>query len=107
MHTPSSIRGLLMTLAVAAALVAPAGVSAAATANDLDGDGLSNRTEKRIGTNPRRADSDRDGLRDGRELRLGTNPRKADTDGDGETDAYEVANGTDPLVAETVATRSS
>lgn len=107
MRTPSGIRGPLIALASAVALVAPAGATAAVTANDLDGDGLSNRTERRIGTNPRRADTDGDGLRDGREVRLGTNPRKADTDGDGETDAYEVANGTDPLVAETVATRSS
>ncbi len=45
-------------------------------AKDADRDGLKNRREFALKTNPRRADSDRDGLRDGDELTVGTNPRK-------------------------------
>lgn len=94
--------------ATLAVLLLPGTSLAAASATDLDGDGLSNRTEKRIGTNPRKADTDRDGLRDGREVRLGTNPLKKDTDGDGMSDGYEVKTShTDPLVADDLGTRTS
>jgi hypothetical protein len=60
--------------------------------HDTDGDGLSNRGErKRSHTNPRRADTDRDGLRDRFELkRSHTNPRKKDTDRDGLSDRFEL-----------------
>lgn len=42
-------------------------------------------------------DSDSDGLTDDIERRLGTDPKKADTDGDGYVDGTEVANGHNPL----------
>jgi hypothetical protein len=42
-------------------------------------------------------DIDGDGLPDHEEIRLGTNPRSADTDGDGYLDGDEVGNGFDPL----------
>lgn len=42
-------------------------------------------------------DSDLDGLPDDLEKRLGTDPTKADTDGDGYTDGEEVKNGRNPL----------
>jgi hypothetical protein len=91
---------------------------------DRDGDGVSDRDERRAGTDPRSADSDRDGISDGRERRLGTDPlaadsdgdgigdrreagsggkldpTKGDTDGDGLSDAEEVAIGTDPSTAD-------
>lgn len=43
-------------------------------------------------------DSDGDGLLDRDEKALGTNPDKADTDGDGRNDGLEVERGTNPLV---------
>lgn len=58
---------------------------------DTDRDGLSNRREFALKTDPRRADTDRDQLRDGDELTVGTNPRKRDTDGDGTRDGAENA----------------
>lgn len=42
-------------------------------------------------------DSDMDGLPDDLEKRLGTDPNKADTDGDGFSDGEEVKNGYNPL----------
>ena len=89
-------------------------------AGDPDRDGLRNRREYRLRTNPRRRDTDRDGLRDGAEVRRHhtnprrkdtdrdglrdraeirrhhTNPRKRDTDGDGHGDGAEIRAGTDP-----------
>jgi len=44
-------------------------------------------------------DSDMDGLPDDLEKRLGTDPNKADTDGDGYNDGEEVKNGNNPLGA--------
>lgn len=43
------------------------------------------------------ADSDKDGLADEMEKKLGTDPNKADTDGDSYLDGQEVAAGYDPL----------
>src|SRR5919108_330515 len=87
--------------AASVAMLAPtayAAPSAHATARDRDGDGLSNRFErKRSHTNPRKKDTDSDGLSDRFELRRShTNPRKKDTDGDGYPDGLEVFLGSDP-----------
>ncbi len=71
---------------------------------DLDGDGLTNWTEReRTKTYPRKADSDGDGLGDGVEVnRTRTDPLKADTDSDGLGDGTEVnRTRTDPLTADT------
>ncbi len=70
---------------------------------DPDGDGLTNREEKELGTNPKVADTDGDGLSDGDEVKkYNTNPLKADTDGDGLSDGDEVLKyHTDPLKADT------
>jgi hypothetical protein len=52
--------------------------AASAPPRDRDGDGLSNRFErKRSHTDPRRADTDGDGMSDGAEVRRGRNPRRA------------------------------
>lgn len=69
---------------------------------DPDGDGLTNREEKELGTNKKVADTDGDGLTDGAEvLTYKTNPLKADTDGDGLTDGDEVLKyKTDPNKAD-------
>ncbi|MBY0276938.1 thrombospondin type 3 repeat-containing protein [Candidatus Binatia bacterium] len=71
------------------------------TKNDLDGDGLSNRREARLGTDPLNPDSDDDGVSDGREVKkLKTDALDADTDDDGLNDGDEVADGTDPKDAD-------
>jgi outer membrane protein OmpA-like peptidoglycan-associated protein len=58
---------------------------------DSDKDGLINKVEKEVGTNPKKADTDGDGLNDGDEMnRYKTNPLQADSDGDGLNDGTEV-----------------
>lgn len=66
-------------------------------AKDTDADGLSDHTEKLVGTSVERADSDADGLSDASEASLGTNPTVADSDADGVTDGLEASSGSDPL----------
>lgn len=66
-------------------------------AKDADDDGLSDHTEKLVGTDPDQADTDGDQLSDSAEASLGTDPTVADTDADGVTDGLEVQSGTDPL----------
>lgn len=64
---------------------------------DLDQDGLSNRQELDLGTNPLSKDTDQDGLDDGFEVNeFKSNPNKVDTDEDGLTDYEEFVLGTDP-----------
>lgn len=59
--------------------------------SDPDGDGLTSKEERRIGTDPYNPDTDGDGLRDGDEVRVySTNPLEKDTDNDGLTDGDEV-----------------
>ena len=71
--------------------------------NDLDGDGLLNDEEKRIGTDPLNPDTDGDGLKDGEEVRTYyTDPLNPDTDGDRLKDGEEVrVHHTDPLKKDT------
>lgn len=69
--------------------------------DDQDGDGLSNKYELEIGTNPVLNDSDGDNLNDFDELNVyGTDPLNRDTDDDGAEDDIEILYGSDPLVAE-------
>lgn len=56
---------------------------------DRDGDGLSDRKERRLGTAQGDADSDGDGITDGDEVRRKMDPRSRDTDKDGIQDARE------------------
>ena len=70
---------------------------------DPDGDGLTNREEAMLGTNPFLVDTDRDGLWDGDEVNIHfTDPTNWDTDGDSLSDGDEVnIYGTDPLNPDT------
>jgi uncharacterized repeat protein (TIGR02543 family) len=54
---------------------------------DTDGDGITDRRENEIGTNPQNPDSDGDGIPDGIEAAGGT---PTDTDGDGTIDAKDL-----------------
>jgi len=55
--------------------------------NDLDGDGLSNDEEKKLGTDPLLDDTDNDGIKDKTEVGSAQAPK--DEDGDGQIDALE------------------
>lgn len=59
---------------------------------DSDGDGLVDREEERLGTDPFDADTDSDGIRDNVELETKTDPLIVDTDNDGISDGIEDRN---------------
>ena len=84
------VRGVFASLLVL--LVTSAAAESKPRKTDRDGDGLSDRYERKVSkTDPRRKDTDRDGLRDRYELRVSkTRPRRKDTDRDGLGDGYEV-----------------
>lgn len=65
---------------------------------DTDNDGLTDKEELELGTDPNDPDTDGDGLQDGAEVNeYGTDPLNSDTDGDGLTDGEEVNSyNTDP-----------
>jgi hypothetical protein len=58
---------------------------------DPDHDGLSNLSEFRHNTDPRKADTDDDGINDKNEIEDRTNPRSSDSDDDGVDDADEIS----------------
>ena len=69
-----------------------------AVACDKDDDGLTNKEEEELGTDPEKADTDGDGLSDGDEvLTHESNPLEADSDGDGYDDSAEVDAGSGVL----------
>lgn len=64
---------------------------------DSDADGLTDKLEKKIGTNPKKADSDNDGVGDYQEAKIyGTDPLKPDSDNDGMPDGAEIKRGRNP-----------
>lgn len=67
---------------------------------DADNDGLSNKEEEDLGTNPEKKDTDGDGLNDQKEVNLKTDPNEVDSDGDTYEDGWEVDEGTDPTDGE-------
>lgn len=65
---------------------------------DTDEDGVLDGIERAIGINPLARDTDLDGLTDHEELRAyWTDPGQPDTDGDGHSDGDEVSQGSNPL----------
>ena len=70
---------------------------------DTDLDGLTDATERAMGSNPYVRDTDNDGLSDYAEWRLGTKPNDDDSDGDGVRDGAEVAQRRDPVHADPLA----
>lgn len=70
--------------------------------DDSDGDGLANKEEIALGTDPTSADSDGDGLFDYDEInKYSTDPLNADSDSDTLNDGDEIAIGLDPNNLET------
>jgi outer membrane protein OmpA-like peptidoglycan-associated protein len=69
---------------------------------DADGDGLTNKEEAQLGTDPHNPDTDGDGLTDGAEVnQYHSSPLKTDSDGDGLSDYDEVMKyHTDPNKAD-------
>ncbi|UCE08934.1 MAG: hypothetical protein JSW61_08030 [Candidatus Thorarchaeota archaeon] len=66
-------------------------------ANDFDVDGLNNTREASMGvSNIWRYDTDSDGLNDKYEIEIGTDPASIDTDNDKLNDKFELVCGTDP-----------
>jgi hypothetical protein len=94
------------------------------SADDADGDSVTNLEEYQAGTDPQSSDSDGDGMPDGWELdhgldptvddtaddadgdsvtnleeyQAGTDPQSSDSDGDGMSDEWELGHGLDPQV---------
>lgn len=91
------------TKTIAAAILVATTLASNTTAmTDLDGDGLFDLDEQRLGTDPTRPDSDADGLSDGEEAHgHGTDPLGRDTDGDGLWDATEIRGDLDALDPDT------
>ena len=68
---------------------------------DFDDDGIDNKSEIDLGTDPSLKDTDGDGLDDSAEIdTYKTDPVLNDTDQDGVSDGKEIELGTDPLVAQ-------
>jgi len=67
---------------------------------DTDGDGLTDKEEKQLGTNELQTDTDNDGLFDRQEVKVyKTDPKNSDSDGDSYSDGDEVKGGYNPLGA--------
>jgi hypothetical protein len=68
---------------------------------DWDGDGLTNASEYRLGTDPLSLDTNADGIDDGLDLGLGLEAASLDVDFDGLSNDQEYTLGTDPFRADT------
>jgi len=77
------------------------GTSPISGGKDSDDDGIPDKVERDIGTDPNNPDTDGDGLDDGVEANGSTDPTDPDTDGDNLNDGEERLRGTDPLEEDT------
>ncbi|MFZ3580396.1 hypothetical protein ACOI1D_21040, partial [Virgibacillus sp. DJP39] len=68
---------------------------------DGDKDGLKNKKEQAINTDPTKLDTDSDGLNDGEESSMNTSPVKYDSDNDNLSDGEEGPLGFDPTKIDT------
>ena len=89
-------RRLTFFLGAVALPVLLVGCGALGGSVDTDGDGLTDREEEELGTDPALTDTDGDGLSDLEERDLGTDGTQYDTDGDGYSDYEENQAGSDP-----------
>ncbi|MFX0113564.1 MAG: M28 family peptidase [Candidatus Hodarchaeota archaeon] len=89
--------------AAVAATIARLAFHGVSSTTDIDSDGLIDKTEIEIGTDPTNPDTDNDSLLDGEEVHTYlTEPLIADTDLDGLLDGAEIKTwGTDPLQEDT------
>lgn len=82
--------GKQVDIAISTATKGMSKVSAEESTIDSDGDGLVDKVEQLIGTDPGQMDTDNDGIIDGEEIYgWRTDPRFADSDGDGLSDYNE------------------
>jgi thiol-disulfide isomerase/thioredoxin len=83
-------------------LVLPVAALFALTAcnKDTDGDGLTDKDEADLGTDPNSTDSDQDGVSDSDEVHMGADPLSTDSDGDGYSDGDEIAQHSNPIDAD-------
>ncbi len=93
---------ILLALVIIIPVSSPAGTFCSKSLiTDTDGDGFSDEIEKKIGSDPNKAeedsifldDLDHDGLNNLQELEAGTDPTDPDTDDDALSDAQEVRSG--------------
>jgi hypothetical protein len=89
--------------AAVASVMAQLAFQGVSSNTDIDNDGLSDKTELELGTDPTSSDTDNDSLSDGDEVHTyQTNPLMPDTDLDGLWDAVEITTWqTDPLQEDT------
>ncbi|MFQ5976883.1 MAG: M28 family peptidase [Candidatus Heimdallarchaeota archaeon] len=89
--------------AAVAAVAAQLAFQGVSSNTDIDNDGLNDKTELELGTDPTNSDTDNDSLSDGDEVHTyQTNPLMPDTDLDGLWDAVEITTWqTDPLQEDT------
>lgn len=77
------------------------GITILAISVDSDGDGLSDKDEEDLGTDPNATDTDGDGIDDGQEVLRQMNPLSPDSDRDGLLDGDEDAFNLDPVLFDT------
>jgi alpha-tubulin suppressor-like RCC1 family protein len=68
---------------------------------DPDQDGLVNRRELAVGSDPLNPDTNGDGIRDGAAVTMGKSPTNPDMDGDGVANSVEITKRTDPFRVDT------
>jgi hypothetical protein len=84
-----NILGTATTLLLLSLTLSACSDEGAVAESDIDGDGLTDRLESALKTDPRDRDSDDDGVEDGKEYENATDPLQPDSDADGIEDGDE------------------